>query len=84
LPQLWRAFAAARALMSWTPEKMSVSMIRGLGVSLVFVGSNCNGESHADSRDFQQHDPCMQFYYDIMVQIRLRVIVKSRRPQLNP
>jgi hypothetical protein len=63
---------------------MSVSMIRGLGVSLVFVGSNCNGESHADSQVFQQHDAYMHFYYDIVVQIRLRVIVKSRRPQLYP
>jgi hypothetical protein len=35
-------------------------------------------------RIFNQHDAYMQFYYDIMVQVRLRVIVKSRRPQLYP
>jgi hypothetical protein len=34
-PQLWRAFATARAPMSSTSEKMSVSMIMGLGRSVL-------------------------------------------------
>jgi hypothetical protein len=34
-PQLWRAFATARAPMSSTSEKMSVSMIIGLGRSIL-------------------------------------------------
>lgn len=33
MPQLWRVFATARAPMSSTSEKMSVSMIIGLGLS---------------------------------------------------
>jgi hypothetical protein len=34
-PQLWRAFATARAPMSSTSEKMSVSIIIGLGSSVL-------------------------------------------------
>jgi hypothetical protein len=34
-PQLWRAFATARAPMSSTSEKMSVSIIMGLGSSVL-------------------------------------------------
>jgi hypothetical protein len=35
MPQLWRVFATAMAPMSSTSEKMSVSMIMGLGLSSV-------------------------------------------------
>jgi hypothetical protein len=34
-PQLWRAFATARAPMSSTSEKTSVSMIMGFGSSIL-------------------------------------------------